>query len=60
MSKHVAPVQACAGSQKFWGPAFMGKPAHFNICLQYLAECSAIGAQLSIVKPNCCTKPIEL
>eukprot|EP00983_Pelagomonas_calceolata_P135253 1162138-Pelagomonas_calceolata.AAC.6 len=25
----------------------MGKPAHFNICLQYLTECSAVAAQSS-------------
>eukprot|EP00983_Pelagomonas_calceolata_P028100 881100-Pelagomonas_calceolata.AAC.1 len=60
MSKHTAPVQACTCSQEFQDPAFTGKTAHFNICLQYLTECGAVAAQYSIVKPNCCAKPINL
>eukprot|EP00983_Pelagomonas_calceolata_P025301 793880-Pelagomonas_calceolata.AAC.1 len=34
--------------------------AHFNICLQYLSESSAVAAQQSIVKPNCCAKPLKM
>eukprot|EP00983_Pelagomonas_calceolata_P000453 15410-Pelagomonas_calceolata.AAC.1 len=45
MSEGIAPVQTCACSQNCRGPAFTGKTAHFNICLQYLTECSAVAAQ---------------